>query len=138
MTTTGGTLPEALLDRILINEETGCWNWTGYVRDDGYGIFKIKSVKHRAHRVCYEFFNGPIPEGLHIDHLCRNRKCVNPEHLEPVTMLENLHRSTLSNVHRTHCPSGHEYTKENTYISPSNRRQCRTCKYAYKVEKRLS
>jgi hypothetical protein len=82
------------------------------------------------HRLTYELFTGlPIPEGLQIDHLCRNRACVKPTHLEPVTMQENLNRGESRNVYRTHCRNGHEFTEENTYIHPTGgSRTCRTCR----------
>lgn len=112
---------------------TRCWLWQGKLTDRGYGTIKVGG-KHgkncRAHRVSYELFVGPIPAGLTIDHLCRNRSCVNPLHLEPVTQGENTRRSpyTLASIHasRTHCPHGHEYTEENTYLY-NGRRSCRPC-----------
>ncbi|MFI1562215.1 HNH endonuclease [Streptomyces sp. NPDC020490] len=70
----------------------GCWVWTGSVESKGYGAPTINGAKRPAHRVAYEDLVGPIPEGLHLDHLCRVRRCVNPEHLEPVTSRENALR----------------------------------------------
>lgn len=100
----------------------------------GYGF--IWSKPHgrslQAHRVSWEIANGPIPEGLVIDHLCRNPSCVNPEHLEPVTVAENTRRGlapvvgALHQLSKTHCPQGHKYTPENTYRY-GNGRHCRTC-----------
>jgi hypothetical protein len=73
-----------------------CWVWNGRVDKDGYGSFGIwkdgKGTNYRAHRMAYEILKGPIPQGLTIDHLCRNKRCVNPEHMEPVTAVENLKR----------------------------------------------
>lgn len=79
-----------------------------------------------AHRFFYEHFIGEIPEGLEIDHLCHNTICVNPAHLEAVTHSENLRREHAFRP-KTHCPQGHEYTPENTYKTPSGKRQCRIC-----------
>lgn len=85
------------LDRLmaLLERPTGsdCWLWTGYVAAGGYGEFHLAGRTRKAHRVAYELLVGPVPEGLDLDHLCRVRRCVNPEHLEPVTRQENLRRS---------------------------------------------
>lgn len=120
--------------------ESGCWEWTGGKCGNGYGnMFLRKESDGRtkriyAHRVSYEHFVGPIPDGLELDHLCRNRGCVNPEHLEPVTRGENLRRipQEARPPHmqpRTHCKRGHEFTPENTGVN-SKGRFCRTCRKA--------
>lgn len=106
-----------------------CWLWTAAMNPEGYGVF---SECGAAHRFSYELYVGPVPEGLHIDHLCRVRNCVNPDHLEPVTPAENARRSSICpstiNSAKTHCPQGHEYTPENTYRKPgSGYRECREC-----------
>lgn len=119
--------------KFSVNEATGCWEWSGARDRGGYGRFTFRGRLHAAHRVAYELFVGPIPEGLDIDHLCRVRNCVNTEHLEPVTTRENIVRGLapalagLRMASKTHCPRGHEYTEANTYIAPTGGRLCRTC-----------
>lgn len=110
-----------------------CWVWRGLVGRWGYGRF-YPSSDHgvMAHRFSYESVNGPIPDGLTLDHLCRITSCVNPAHLEPVTVAENLARGDAPparNARKTRCLRGHEFTSENTYRSGRGRhRSCRTCK----------
>jgi hypothetical protein len=94
----------------------------------GYGGFRdAKSRMVPAHRWAYETIVGSIPEGLELDHLCRNPSCVNPGHLEPVPHRENLARG-IGNGSKTHCPKGHAYSPENTYTGPNGNRGCRTCR----------
>lgn len=116
-----------ILDHVSICEVTGCWEWTGRLNPKGYG--KIHADRYRrVHRVAYECFVGPLIEGLTIDHLCKNKRCVNPKHLEQVTLAENMARAGLTVPGASHCINGHEYTEENTYRSPNkNGRNCRQC-----------
>ena len=121
---------EAIKARCAIMPD-GCWLWTGRTHD-GYGYVSWAGRNRRVHRLMYELLVGPIPDGLHIDHLCRVRSCCNPKHLQPVTNAENLRRSPLvgfnnGNAAKSSCRNGHEFTAENTYQRPSGGRTCRAC-----------
>lgn len=130
-------LPERIHQKLAI--EHGCWVWYGPLDRDGYGRCYIKHPRQqRAHRTVWTLLIGPIPEGLMMDHLCRNRRCVNPEHLEIVTPRVNVLRGdtvTSRNLRKTHCPQGHPYSEENTGYTGRSR-WCRTCKRDKDREKR--
>lgn len=119
-----------LLSKIKIDTKTLCWNWIGYISKNGYGKIAYNQSTYtgfEAHRLSYILFKGKLNSTLQLDHLCRNRSCVNPDHLEEVTKKENIMRGIgigVRNKAKTHCPQGHEYTPENTRISPANGGRC--------------
>lgn len=120
--------------KIKINEN-GCWVWTGEITYQGYGKIYINGKNRNAHRYFYEQVKGKIPEGLTIDHLCRNKACVNPEHLEAVTLLENIRRSLKykkPRVKNPNCPKGHPFDENNLYFyrnkNGRGKRLCRKCR----------
>lgn len=121
-------LPFGEVEHLVARAADGCWNWTGAINSSGYGNVNRDGRTYMAHRYVYESHRGAIPEGLTLDHLCRNIQCVNPEHMEPVTVAENLRRAAAV---RTTCKAGHEYTSENTRVhSPRPgwfKRDCREC-----------
>lgn len=117
---------EVRLAARLAEDENGCHVWTGARSPSGYGHIAIGGRVRNVHRVAYELHVGPIPPGLVLDHLCRNRACANPAHLEPVTSGENTRRGEPAQ--RTHCPRGHAYDETNTYRTRTGGRACRACK----------
>lgn len=121
------TLEDRFLAKVALVD--GHWIWQGYISDEGYGRIMLTADGRRTaaytHRVAYELFVGPIPDGLQIDHVCRVRACCFPEHLEPVTPLENIRRGLGGP--KSHCGRGHEFTPDNTYVSREGKRACRTC-----------
>ena len=121
---------ERALEKIDKAGGCGCWIWTGSVERRGYGRIRDGKKQRMAHRVVYETLVGPLSEDMVIDHLCRNPRCVRPDHLEPVPNKVNVLRGvgiTATQKRRTHCPAGHEYTAENTRVSPDGKRNCRAC-----------
>lgn len=107
----------------------GCWKWQGSKYANGYG--KIGKKGYMAHRISYELTRGEVPESMCLDHLCKTRDCINPDHLEIVSLVENVMRGDSQhalNARKTHCKHGHEFTSENTYVRRDRgTRACRTC-----------
>lgn len=125
----------SIAERLLLHSDRAgdCWLWTASLNNRGYGLVTTPGRRLRlAHRAAYEEFVGPIPEGKHLDHLCRVRRCINPTHLEPVTPLENTRRSPIAHGSESECPRGHRYDEANTYRG-SGRRYCRRCTSAYRA-----
>jgi len=116
-----------------VEKTDGCWIWIAGIRTDGYGEFHpIRTKTVMAHRFSYELIKGNIPAGLTLDHLCRNRPCVNPDHLEPVTLTENVLRGAgipANYARSTHCSKGHERVR-----GADGYRTCRECLNAWKRE----
>lgn len=120
--------------KVSVNAKSGCWEWQAFLTPKGYGQFSVKGRMVRAHRFAYEWMVGPITEGMELDHLCRNRRCVNPDHLEPVTHRENVLRGDLVAATKkrfadmTHCGRGHALSGANVYVRRNGKGECRECR----------
>lgn len=132
---------ETLADRLARNSvrKGSCMVWASTINSNGYGTINVKSKTKRVHRVAYELARGPIPDGLSLDHLCRNRACINPDHMEPVTRQVNSLRGvgpSAVNAKKTHCINGHELTGDNvrTYLGQYGKpnRRCQACAREYR------
>jgi hypothetical protein len=125
----GTPIRERIQALSMPEPNTGCWLWLSTIGNDGYPQINVDGKTKRAHRISYEASKGAIPSGLTIDHLCKQPVCVNPDHLEAVTLRINLLRSsgiTAVMSRKTHCLRGHELSGDNLYIYPG-RRICRAC-----------
>jgi hypothetical protein len=117
--------------KVDVGHPLGCWEWTGGLNAGGYGRSWHDGDHAMAHRYSYELLVGPIGDDLTLDHLCRNRRCVNPDHLEPVDMRENIFRGygvARINAEKDACPQGHPYDDQNTYRHPRGNRVCVECR----------
>lgn len=113
-----------------VTRTESCWLWAATVIANGYGQFWANGRMRYAHRVAYEMLVGAIPDGMQLDHLCRNRRCVNPKHLEPVAARVNTLRGesfAAVNAAKTHCAKGHAFDEHNTRRTKSGNRVCRSC-----------
>ncbi len=125
--------PDSWLHSKIVVSDSGCWEWQGTIDANGYGVVR---GSFRAHQLTFTRYVGPVPEGLEIDHLCRNRACCNPQHLEAVTHQENLRRAAKARPRRTHCVRGHEWSETNTRVCEDGRRCCRSCEREKAAEQR--
>lgn len=143
----GTTLEQRFWKNANRAENTeSCWLWQGSTTADGYGnlgtvlLSKGKMKVEKAHKVAWKLLIGPLPEApLILDHLCRNRACVNPWHLDPVTWRENVRRGNAFagiNARKTHCINGHEFDEANTILFGNNWRRCRTCTNIFEAKRR--
>lgn len=120
--------------KYVKDQQTGCWVWHAAVSPGPasgkwvYGVMQFGGRMQMAHRISYQLYRGPIPAGKQLDHLCRNTRCVNPWHLEPVTAKENINRGVNAQLEKTHCPKGHALAGENLYQKPNGNRECRICR----------
>lgn len=127
--------------KYLVDEKAGCWLWTGGLDPKGYGVFHNRTIRgKKAHRYAWTVRCGPIPDGLVLDHLCRVRRCVNPDHLRLVTpYINNVENSVgfaAVHAHQTHCIHGHPLEGDNLYRGPNGKRACRTCNRRHQGAKR--
>jgi hypothetical protein len=126
---------------IRVTKTTDCWLWSAATTGAGYGAVWMDGRLRLAHKVAWEDENGPVPDGMELDHECRNTRCVRPSHLEPVTHQVNVQRGRAGERQssKTRCSKGHELTPANTYVYPATakraaRRECRACRKAYMAD----
>jgi hypothetical protein len=131
------TVIDRIAKRTVVDPDTGCWLWQGAL-SNGYGTLSVGKRSRGAHRLSYEAHRGEVPRGLEIDHLCRVRCCVNPDHLEPVTHVENVRRGAACALRprTTHCPRGHERVRHEAK-TPSGSKYCALCRAMFQERSKL-
>lgn len=134
-------MKQSILDRILIDPNTGCWIWQCSGTADGYACAEFPGgMRAYPHRVSYREFVGEIPENMSIDHICKNRKCCNPKHLQVLSIKENILLGSgvaAKNSKKTHCDRGHAFNEFNTRIAASGKRSCKVCKLITSAKRKL-
>lgn len=132
--------PRQRMEASFEEDASGCWLWTKLLDGDGYASFCINRRNRTGHKVMWEMTRGPVPEGMELDHTCRVRHCVNPQHLELVTHQVNVRRSAACFDSRTTCRNGlHDITKpENVYRRENGHRRCRPCMYSSQSRTRIA
>jgi hypothetical protein len=143
----GECLKKRFWSKVTIEETDKCWEWNATKNPEGYGGFRANGKMEKSHRVAWGLMKGVIPDGLDVHHVCGNKGCCRPSHMEILTRLEHCHRDRSGGcspprrhmervprgeahyqLKKTHCPSGHEYSEGNTYISSRGKRYCRECR----------